>query len=148
MANGETDKSGAPLRPPAVHVFSLKRGASHGLWQYKLGGTHDRIMMQKAAKILDETCRLLGLGRSDRSTVFLFSFSAEPFQGQHVRLEKIREAKDGADTGCYYRVKESTIGDFKAVGFFPAILKTNYLRVWPEEISFKLEQSPVGGIVN
>ena len=41
-----------------VHVFSLKVGSSHGLWQYKLRGTHDRVMMHSLCHILNKTCQL------------------------------------------------------------------------------------------
>ena len=133
---------------PAVHVFSLKVGTSHGLWQYKLSGTHDKVMMHSLRHILNKTCQLLGFDCMDRSVVYLFSFSAEPFEGCQVCLERMREAWDGYGMGRYYRVKQSTIGDFKAEGLFPAIVNTNYLRSWPERIYFKLEKSLTGGIVN
>jgi hypothetical protein len=129
----------------AVHVFSLKAGASHGLWQYKLSGTHDRVMMHSLRHILDATCQLLGFDRADRSVVYLFHCSAEPFYGWQICLEKIREVRDGE---CWYRVKASTIGDFKAQGLFPAIVNTRYFRVWPERMYFTLEKSATGGIVN
>ena len=131
-----------------VYVFSLKVGSSHGVWQYKLRGTHDKVMMHGLQQILDATCRLLGFDRSDRSTVFLLRFSAEPFQGCQVCLEKVREVRDGPGAGCYYRVKESSIGGFKAVGLFPSIVVTAYLRSWPPRIYFELEKSLTGGIVN
>ncbi len=127
-----------------LHVFSLKVGTSHGLWQFKLSGTHDRVMMHGLRHILDKTCQLMGFDKADRSVVYLFHFSAEPFQGCQICLEKIREARDG----CYYRIKQSTIGAFKATGLFPAIVNTNYLHSWPESIYFKLEKSITGGIVS
>ena len=49
-----------------VHVFSLKVGTSHGLWQFKLSGTHDRVMMHSLRHILDKTCQLLGHKYADR----------------------------------------------------------------------------------
>jgi hypothetical protein len=131
-----------------VHVFSLKVGTSHGIWQYKLSGTHDRVMMHGLRDILNKTCQLLGFDYADRSVVYLLYFSAEPFQGNQVCLERMREAWDGSGTGCYYRVKQSSIGDIKAKGLFPAIVNTSYLRSWPERIYFKLEKSFAGGIVN
>ena len=131
-----------------VHVFSLKVGTSHGLWQYKLSGTHDKVMMQGLRHILDKTCQALGLDRADRSIVFLFRFSAEPFQGCQVSLERMREAWDGSGMGCYYRVERSSIGEIKAVGLFPAMVATTYLRAWPQRIYFRLEKSLTGGIVN
>jgi hypothetical protein len=57
----------------------------------------------------------------------------------------MRETREG---DCYYRVQESTIGDFAATGLFPAIIRTSYLSVWPERIYFKLERSLTAGIVN
>jgi hypothetical protein len=129
----------------SVHVISLKVGSSHGLWQYKLSGTHDRVMMNGIGQILDKTCRLLGYDRADRSAVYLFYFSAEAFQGYHASLEKVREARDG---GCYYTAMQSKIGDITARGLFPALINTRYLRTWPERIYFKLEKSLAGGIVN
>ena len=131
-----------------VHVFSLKVGASHGVWQYKFSGTHDKVMMHGLRHILDKTCLLLGLDRADRSVVFLFHFSAEPFQGCQVCLERIREAWDGSGMGCYYRVRQSRIGDIKAVGLFPAMVAAGYLRAWPPRIYFKLEKSLTAEIVN
>jgi len=131
-----------------VHVFSLKVGTSHGVWQYKLSGTHDKVMMHGLRHILDRTCQLLGIDCADRSIVFLFHFSVEPFQGYQVCLERMREARDGSGTGCYYRVRESLVGEFKAVGLFPSIVNTGYLRTWPPRIYFKLERSLTGGIVN
>lgn len=128
-----------------VHVFSLKVGTSHGLWQYKLNGTHDKVMMHSLRHILNRACQLLGFDYADRSVVYLFSFSAEPFEGYQVCLERMREARDG---GCYYRAKQSKIGDFMAKGLFPAIVNTSYLHSWPERIYFKLEKSIAGGIVN
>ena len=128
-----------------VNVFSLKVGASHGLWQYKLSGTHDRVMMHSLRHILNKTCQLLGCNCADRAVVYLFYFSAEPFEGYQVRLEKMREVADG---GCHYRVIQSNIGTFMANGVFPAFVSTNYLRGWPERIYFKLEKSLTGGIVN
>ncbi len=44
-----------------VHVFSLKVGNAHGLWQYKLSGSHDRVMLHSLRHILGKTCQLLGL---------------------------------------------------------------------------------------
>jgi hypothetical protein len=133
---------------PEIHVFSLKVGTSHGLWQYKLSGTHDKVMMHSLRHILNKTCQLRGFDYADRSVVYLFCFSAEPFQGYQICLERMREAWDGYGMGCYYRVRQSNIGDFKAEGLFPAIVNTSYLRTWPERIYFKLEKSLTGGIVN
>jgi hypothetical protein len=129
---------------PKVHVFSLKVGTSHGLWQYKVAGTHERIIMRGLRDTLDRTCQLLGYDSTDRSAVYLFYFSAEPFPGYQVYLERVRETSDG----CYYRVKESNIGQFKAVGLFPVIVNSDYLLSWPAGIYFKLERSLAGGIVN
>jgi hypothetical protein len=128
-----------------VHVFSLKVGTAHGVWQYKLSGTHDRVMMHSLRHILNKTCQLLGFDCADRSVVYLFYFSAEPFQGYQICLEKMREARDG---DCYYRVKASNIGAFMAEGLFPALVNTSYLRAWPERMYFKLEKSITGGIMN
>jgi hypothetical protein len=128
-----------------VYVFSLKVGTSHGLWQFKLSGTHDKVMMHSLQNILNKTCQLLDYNYADRSTVYLFNFSAEPFEDYQVCLEKMRVVADG---GCHYRVIQSNIGAFVANGLFPAIVNTNYLRRWPERIYFKLEQSLTGGIVN
>jgi len=133
---------------PEVHVFSLKVGTSHGVWQYKLSGTHDRVMMHSLRHILNKTCQLLGFDIRDRSIVYLFSFSAEPFQSYHICLERIREAWDGNGTGCYYRVERSNIGKLTGEGLFPAFVNTDYLRSWPQRIYFRLEKSLTGGIVN
>jgi hypothetical protein len=105
-------------------------------------------MMHGLRHILDKTCRALGLDYADRSIVFLFHFSAEPFQGCQVCLERMREAWDGSGMGCYYRVEQSSIGDIEAVGLFPAMVATTYLRAWPQRIYFRLEKSLTGGIVN
>jgi hypothetical protein len=128
-----------------VHVFSLKVGASHGLWQYKLSGTHDKVMMHGLRDILDKTCRILGFDRADRSVVYLFHFSAQPFEGCQISLEKVRETRGG---DCYYRLKASNIGAFLAEGLFPAIVNTSYLGAWPERIYFMLEKSLTGEIVS
>ena len=128
-----------------IRVISLKIGTSHGLWQFKLSGTHDRVMMHSLRHILDKTCQLLGYDHADRSNVYLFSFSSESFEGYQVCLEKMRTAADG---GCHYRVKQSNIGAFMANGVFPAIVNANYLGAWPERIYLKLEKSLTGGIVN
>jgi hypothetical protein len=131
-----------------VYVFSLKVGTSHGLWQFKFSGSHERVIMHSLRHILDKTCQLLGYDRSDRLAVYLFSFSAAPFPGHQVRLEKLREANDQKGTGCYYEVKQSNIGTFAARGFFPAFVNTNYLGTWPTQIYFKLEKSVAAGIIN
>ncbi len=131
-----------------VHVFSLKVGNAHGLWQYKLSGTHDRVMMHGLRHILNKTCQLLGYDYSDRSVVYLFYFSAEPFQGHQICLERMKEVQGRHDMGCSYRVKQSNIGDITAAGLFPSIVNTSYLRAWPERIYFKLEKSITGGIVS
>jgi len=128
-----------------VHVFSVKVGSSHGLWQYKVSGTHDRVMMHSLRRILDTTCQLLGYSSADRSAVYLFHFSAEPFEGCQVCLEMIRAAADG---GCHYKVRQSNIGAFEANGLFPSFVNTSYFHGWPELIYFKLERSIAGGIVN
>jgi hypothetical protein len=128
-----------------VHVFSLKLGTSHGLWQYKLSGTHDRVMMHSLRHILNKTCQMLDYNYADRSAVYLFYFSAEPFEGYQVCLEKMRAVTGGS---CRYKVKQSNIGAFISNGVFPAIVNTNYLHGWPERIYFKLEKSLTGGIVN
>ncbi len=128
-----------------VHVLSLKVGASHGLWQCKLHGTHERIMMHTLRMILDGTCQLLGYDKADHSVVYLFHFSAESFEGCQVCLEKMREVANG---GCLYRVKLSTMGVFAARGVFPSIVNANYLHSWPERLYFKLEKSLTGGIVS
>jgi hypothetical protein len=129
---------------PEIQAFSLKVGTSHGLWQYKHRGTHDRIMMHGLRDVLNKTCQLLGYDSTDRSAICLFYFSAQPFPGYQVNLEKVREKLDG----CYYRVKGSNIGPFKAVGLFPVIVNSDYLHSWPAGIYVKLERSPAGGIVN
>jgi hypothetical protein len=131
-----------------VHVFSLKVGTAHGVWQYKLSGTHDKVMMHSLRHILNKTCQFLGFDYSDRSVVYLFHFSAEPFEGCQICLERMREARDGVGVGCYYRVKQSSISNFKAEGLFPAFVNSSYLRTWPERIYFRLEKSITGGIVN
>lgn len=141
--NASVEKDERNVSP--VHVFSLKIGTANGLWQYKASGTHERVMMHGLRKILDETCLMLGLNTSDRSAVYLFSFSDEPFQRWQVCLEKIRESDDG---GCFYRVKTSRVGDFAARGRFPAIVNISYLRTWPGLIYFTLERSLTGGIVS
>ena len=128
-----------------VHVLSLKRGASHGLWQYKIVGTHERVILNGLRNILDKTCQALGESESDRSVVYLLHFSAEPFEGCQVGLEKVRETTDG---DCYYRVRASNIGGFTANGRFPAIVRGSYLGAWPEMIYFMLEKSIAGGIVS
>jgi hypothetical protein len=128
-----------------VHALSLKRGASHGLWQYKIVGTHERVIVNGLRNILDKTCQALGESGSDRSVVYLLHFSAEPFEGCQVGLERVRETTDG---DCYYRVRASTIGEFTARGRFPAIVRRSYLGAWPEMIYFRLEKSMTGGIVS
>ena len=130
---------------PQVHVISLKVGTSHGLWQFKLSGTHDRVMMHGLRHILDKTCQLLGYNYADRSAVYLFYFSAEPFEGYQVCLEKMRESPDG---GYNYHVVQSNIGGFQARGRFPSFIKTDYLHGWPAEIYLKVEKSAAGGVVN
>ena len=80
------------------YMISLKVGSSHGLWQFKLSGTHDRVMMHGLRHILDKTCQLLGYNHADRSAVYLFYFSAEPFEGYQVCLEKIRKWRTEAAT--------------------------------------------------
>ncbi len=131
-----------------VYVVSVKVGNAHGLWQYKLSGTHDRIILHGLRNILNGACRLLGFDEADRSVVYLFSFSAEAFPGYHLCLEKLREVQGRRSAGCYYRVKQSTIGDFTAQGLFPSIVNTCYLLAWPEKIFCKLEKSMTGGIVS
>jgi hypothetical protein len=128
-----------------VHTLSEKVGNSHGLWQYKLAGTHERVILHGARSILDGTCRLLGFDGADRSTVYLFSFSAQPFPGFQVCVEKVREA---GDAGCFYKVSLSLIGDFRARGQLPGALNDRYFRGWPEKIYLKLERSLTGEIVN
>ncbi len=128
-----------------VHVISLKIGTSHGLWQYKIRGTHERVMMHGLKQILDACCQLLGYRLADRSAVYLFHFSAEPFTGHQVCLRKIREKKEVDGVGCYYRVESSTIGSFSASGFLPAFANADYLHQWPERLYFRLEKSISAG---
>ena len=130
-----------------VHVFSLKVGTAHGLWQYKMRGTHEKVMMHSLRHILNKTCQLLGFDCEDRSAVYLFYFSAESFQGYQICLERMREVRDGHGIGCYYKVKQSNIGNFMAEGLFPSLVNTSYLCAWPERIYFRLEKS-AGWIVN
>ncbi len=134
-----------------IHTLSVKVGNSHGLWQYKLAGTHERVILHGARSILDGTCRLLGFDSADRSTVYLFSFSAQPFPGFQVCVEKLREARGARrkrDEGCFYEVSLSRLGDFRARGLLPAALNTTYFRGWPEKIYLKLEKSLTGEIVS
>ena len=128
-----------------VHVFSLKVGTAHGLWQYKISRTHEKVVLHSLRHILDATCQLLGLDSTDRSLVYLFRFSAEPFDGFQACLERKRETPDG---GCHYRVTASRIGALRAEGVFPSFVRTSYLGAWPERIYFQLERSMTGGIVN
>ena len=130
-----------------IQTLSVKVGSSHGLWQFKLAGTHERIILHAARNILDGTCRLLGFDRADRSIVYLLSFSDEPFAGCQVCLGKMRKASERPDAGCIYRVVQSTIGDFRARGELPAAVNDRYFRGWPERIYFKLEKSLTGEIV-
>jgi len=129
----------------AVHAFSLKVGSSHGLWQYKFSGTHERVVLHQMRHILNKTCQLLGYDYLDRSSVYLFAFSSGPFEEHQVCLQKMREAAGG---GCYYMVSSSRIGDFRAEGLFPTFVRAYYLQEWPDKIYFKLEKSLAGGIVN
>jgi hypothetical protein len=131
-----------------VHVLSLKVGNSHGLWQCKLEGTHERIIMHGVHNILDRTCRLLGIDAADRSAVYLFSFCAEPFQGYQVCLGKIREIRGQHGTSCSYKVIQSNIQIFEALGLFPAFVSAKYFHRWPDRIFFKLERSMTGEIVS
>jgi len=133
------------MRMAKVHVFSVKVGTSHGLWQYKQSGTHERVVLHGLQPLLDAACRLLGYDRRDRSAIYHFSFSPEPFEGWQVRMEKTREGSDGS---CSYRVARSHIGSFAARGRFPGIVRTGYLGAWPENIYLALERSVVGGIVS
>ncbi len=128
-----------------VSTISLKRGTSHGLWQYKTSGTHDRVILDGMRQILDRTCRLLGYDDPDRSTIYLFSFSSEPFEGYQACARKTREDPAG---GCRYRVVQSRIGDFEARGLLPAPIRTSYLGTWPAWIYYRLEASVVGGITS
>ncbi len=115
------------------------------MWQYKASGTHDRVIMHGLRPILDNVCRLLGFDTRDRSLVYLFSFSDEPFPGYQVCMQKVREGPDG---GCYYRVAQSPFGDFRANGLFPAVVNESYLHGWPRSIYLKLEKSLTGGVVS
>lgn len=128
-----------------VHVISLKVGTSHGLWQYKLSGTHERVIVHGMRPLLDATCSLLGYDRADREAIYLFHFSAESFQGWQVCLERMKEVPG---RGCWYRVHHSTIGAFQAKGLIPSAMDSRYLHGWPERIFFMLEKSTVGGIVS
>jgi len=101
--------------------------------------------MHGLSQILNKTCQALGFSESDRSMVYLFHFSEEPFDGYQVCLEKRRETTDGA---CYYRVGASNIGKFSAIGRLPAVIRDSYLCAWPKMIFFKLEKSMTGGIVS
>ncbi len=129
-----------------VHIFSLKIGTAAGLWQYKVSGTHEKVVMHGLRRILNGTCERLGFDTADRSVVYLFSFSSEPFPGWQICLERIREAPGG--NGCSYRVRQSTIGDFSAAGVFPDFVNTDYLRRWPQRIYCRLEKSLTGGLVS
>lgn len=134
-----------------IHTLSVKVGSSHGLWQYKLAGTHERVMLHGARSILDGTCRLLGFDRADRSTVYLLSFSAQPFPGFQVCMERVsgeRGARQQRNAACSYKVSLSRIGDFRARGQLPAALNTTYFGGWPEKIYLKLEKSLTGEIVS
>jgi len=128
-----------------VYMISLKIGASHGLWQYKIVGTHERVIMHGLRHILNKTRQALGFSESDRSAVYLFHFSGEPFDGYQVCLEKMRETANG---DCYYRIRVSNIGKFSANGRFPALVRTSYLGAWPGMIYCRLEKSMTGGIVS
>jgi hypothetical protein len=128
-----------------VHVFSVKLGTSHGLWQYKTRGTHDRVVLHGFRHVLNATCQLLGFDHADRSVIYLFRFSSEPFEDYQVCLQKIRETSAG---GCHYQVAHSRIGGFRAEGLLPAFVRTDYLVTWPQRIYYSLERSLTGGIVN
>jgi hypothetical protein len=136
-------QAGCPMA--RVHVFSLKVGTSHGLWQYKYSGTHDRVMMHGLRHVLDKTCQRLGFDDADRSAVYLCHLSAEPFPGYQLCLAKTRETPDGSS---HYRVIQSNIGELTADGLFPSFISTSYLHAWPDRLYFKLERSLAGGIVN
>jgi len=127
-----------------LHVISLKVGASHGLWQYKVSGTHERIILNGLRDVLDRSCQLRGFDPSDRSVVYLLSFSAEPFEGEHVSLAEVREVP----AGCYYSVLRSRIGDFKARALFPHSVMASYLAAWPDRLHLRLDRSLTGGIVS
>ena len=127
-----------------VHTISLKIGASHGLWQYKHAGTHERIIVAGLRPVLDAACRLLGFSFSDRSVVYLLSFSPEPFDAWQVCLEKSRELPDG----CSYHVVESNIGTFSAQGQLPGAFKTAYLGKWTARLYLRIVRSLTGTIVD
>lgn len=131
-----------------IHTLSVKIGSSHGLWQFKLAGTHERVILHGARDVLDGTCRLLGFDCANGSAVYLFSFSAQPFPGSQVCLEKVREVPAAGGADCFYRVSLSIIGEFTARGQLPAALNDRYFRGWPAKIYFKLEKSLTGEIVN
>jgi len=126
-----------------VHVISLKLGASHGLWQYKVSGTHERVILHGMSPILNTTCQLLGHDRRDHSVVYLFSFSDGPFETWQVLLERVAETSDG---GCHYRAASSNVGELRAKGTLPAFMGSQYFDGWPARIFFRLEPSLTGEI--
>ena len=65
-----------------VHVFSLKVGNAHGLWQYKLSGSHDRVMLHSLRHILGKTCQLLGLDFPGSISCFSFLLLRRTFTAQ------------------------------------------------------------------
>jgi hypothetical protein len=56
--------------------------------------------MRTLQRVLDKTCQLLGYDCGDRSAVYLFHFSTEPFQGHQVCLEELMETKNQQGVGC------------------------------------------------
>jgi hypothetical protein len=119
-----------------IFKFSIKVGTKFGMWQYKEAQTHDKILITKLSHILKKTCTLLGYDYTDRDAIYLLSFSADPVEGYHLRLDRMnKEESDGRGAGRYHNVGESKLSEtLRAEGLIPSFVKARYLKEWPERV--------------
>ncbi|MFW5890821.1 MAG: hypothetical protein ACOCUI_01225, partial [bacterium] len=96
--------------------------------------------------ILNQILQIMGFDHTNetiRQKIFLLHYSNAVFENYQIKLEKVKDYQ----TGCYYKVVESKIGQVFGTGWVPNIMSKHFDR-FPETLYMKLEETKNKIIVN
>ena len=121
-----------------VHKVTVKQSLKrYQMWQIK-GEGHEIYPLTEMRLVLFKMIRHLGGDTEDNRTVYLLSFSDEPFDGYLIEMEKVGHQADSWGTACEYRVTGTKeIDYFMSDPILPSPLKM-LIREWPEKVYLSL----------
>ena len=122
-----------------VHKLTVKQSLKrYQMWQIK-GEGHEIYPLTDMRMVLFKMISHLGGDTEDNKTVYLLSFSEEPFDGYLIEMEKVGTHADSWGTACEYRVTGTReIDYFMSDPILPSALKM-LLKQWPEKLYLSLK---------